>query len=232
MRAIFLVSLWAVLCASPAAAVVIGVSGSAVNAGSASGVDLSEGGTENASIQAFTERQDVDVAANALTVDFLTGPGGNLVVGNTISGLSNSAGTPFLLPEGVYSSHIIVYDPVDQSGRQTVENGSVRFDGEIVAIVTSNVGSSGGASDRRLDNSDVLGNASSYDNGDGRRLEGPDSITLSAIDTITINLLRVGGSNIDHFRVITREFSDVPLPASIIGLLAGLGLLSMQRRRN
>ncbi|MEM8818994.1 MAG: hypothetical protein AAGE90_05645 [Pseudomonadota bacterium] len=222
--------------AAPAGAVIISTTPTVVDGGSAAGLDLRRGATENPAPVGYDELQGIEVDSGQVQVDFLLGA--NLALGDTLTGFPLSVGPEagLFLPFGLYDSHYISFDPPPGASgtfSDAAAPASFTFDGDIVAIITSNDGF-GAADDRQSASDDEFGNAAFYPNGVSRRLEGSgDIITLSAVDTISINLLTVVGTNIDAFRVITQSVdgAEVPLPATAFGLLAALALLSSKRRR-
>ncbi|MEM6679551.1 MAG: PEP-CTERM sorting domain-containing protein, partial [Pseudomonadota bacterium] len=134
------------------------------------------------------------------------------------------AASPPLLPAGRYNSYYIHYD---RTVGGTIADQFIQFSGDIVALIVTSIGSP-----NVLEETDSLFGLAAYTYPvlGGRGLEdGNDVLTLSAADTLQIDSLAVGADFVDGIRVITGVV--VPLPASVLGLLAGLGLLWVKRRR-
>ena len=213
------------LCISNSRAAIINVSGTGVDAGSAAGVDLDNGGAENNMIQGYEELEEVAVGPNSVIVDRLVGA--NLNIGDTFQGFTNfNAANGRFLPTGLYNSHLIHFDPVGTSGGISGP-ATFTFQGSIVGIIISNAGD-----DKLLNDSDpIFGNALDYDTAQQRRFDGGgglDIVTLLAANVLRIDQAMTGSSHIDNARVLT---IPVPEPMSAGLLTLGAAGLAMRRRR-
>lgn len=197
---------------------------SSVAAGAAT-LNLDDGQTEGVDALLVAEKTSVSVGADEVTVDYLLGS--NLAVGGTVLGV-NTFSSGFSLASGSYDSHLIHFDPLNNSGATT--SGSFDFVGDIVALIVSNNGTS-----QLLNLSDAVFAAAgvTYENEVHRRSEGPDpngdSFTLVDANTLTYNF-KTTSRFIDNVRVIT-EVAPVPVPAALPLLLVGLGGLAMLKKR-
>ncbi len=216
----FFILLMTLTCQAATAAV-LSVSGSMVSGGSAAGIDLSRGATENALFQVFEERQGALVGNAGVVVDWLVGV--NLGIGGAVLGTDGSSN--LVLPAGRYDSHIIHFDPVgDQGGNAS--GGQVTFVNPIVAFIVSD------RSDSFLfDASDGIFGAAGTIHDPGNRsfgfVDGDNGILVDA-HTFRVNSAVVTLTNIDQVRVITE--STIPLPPSILALLCALGMLAWRSR--
>ena len=222
---IFIVGVVSSLCISNSRAAIINVSGTGVDAGSAAGVDLDNGGAENNMIQGYEELEEVAVGPNSVIVDRLVGD--NLNIGDTFQGFTNfNAANGRFLPIGLYNSHLIHFDPVGTSGGISGP-ATFTFKGSIVGIIISNAGD-----DKLLNDSDpIFGNALDYDTAQQRRFDGGgglDIVTLLAANVLRIDQAMTGSRHIDNARVLT---IPVPEPMSAGLLTLGAAGLAMRRRR-
>lgn len=170
--------------------------------------------TDGAKIRAWDEQQDV-VLSSALGYDAWA-PGVYDAPGDLGS---------FTLAAGErIASHYLHFDSPG-SNAATAE-GSVTFSGRIIAVICT--GDNASNLFGKLDASDFLGAPTLYsDNVEARGLElsaNADRFTISA-DGLTIGVKFVIGAPGDYVRVIT----VVPAPGA--GLLAGVGLCALARRR-
>ena len=191
-----------------AQAAIIGVSGNGIDQGSASGVNLDQGQTENNLIQGFDEIQNISISSNSVVLDYYVG--NNLNVGDTFSGIStfdNNNGV--FLESGRYNSHAIHFDPLGDSGGQQT-NATFIFDGTIVGIIVSNSG------DLQLlnDSNSIFGNANNYNLDVARRAENHDTFELIDSNILEVTFLGTRGNFVDSIRVVTA----VPEPLTIVGV--------------
>lgn len=141
-----------------------------------------------------------------IKVDYLFSPEN---IGQKFYGIDTPKKDSPLLGSGVYSSHLLHFDPVTSGG--SVKNTIFKFDGDIVAVIANN--------DYLKATDSIFGAAKNYAKGGDRRTESHDSFTLLASDTLQINEFKVGGQYIDNLRVITKT-ADVPEPASTLAVVA------------
>jgi len=149
----------------------------------------------NNTLFAFNEKQD-QVLAQAIDLDLVPiGDPTTLLIGTAVS------------------SHYVFADPSASLNRVT---GSVTFDQPILGVIFD---------DTKLDATNtILGTAGGYDSPSLLGLESGDIVTLTAIDTVTIDF--TAGSPGDYIRVITQ---GVPEPSSLTTL--ALAATAMTRRR-
>lgn len=139
----------------------------------------------------------------------------NVTLGSDLStdiGGTIAAGT-------VVSSHYVFFDPVSAS-----QTGYVDFDGPIIGVMTS-LGT--------LTASDFLGLASvDYLSPTLRGLEGGDVVGIDPGIDSRILVDWFASSPGDYIRIITEgNLGVVPVPASGLLLLGGLGMIAVARRR-
>jgi len=206
IAAIFLI--FGVFTSNSFAAVISGT----VTAGSGSFVELTAPFTEstpvstvggdnfdNPNLYAFDESQNI-VLPSAINVDNLADGLG----GETIGG-SLPAGT-------VVASHYVFFDPTDFVNQQ----GTVTFDLPILAVLSSNTNLS--ATDS------LLGNASvTYLGGSLRGLEGGDNVSITSLNTISVDW--DASTPGDYVRVLT----GIPEPSTTVLLIFGLAFLGASR---
>ena len=119
------------------------------------------------------------------------------------------------IPAGtMISSHYVIYDP---PGSGNTINGTVEFDGDVVAVLTRR---------GEMKNTDALLGATGVDYRSpvGRGLEGVDSVTISGPNQVTFDL--TAGQPGDYIRVIT----IVPGPGTTT-LTALAACCAIRRRR-
>jgi hypothetical protein len=179
--------------------------------GNINGLDLRWGHTESNKIQAFNEAQNTYVNDGQIKVDFLFGD--NLFIGDAIRGLNHS-NSNLSLAAGNYNSHLLHFDSLGTSSGN-IFNSRLTFEEDIVAIIL------GGKYLKLSD--DILGGIDTiYQNGNSRRLEAHDLLTLESANALVLNELAIGKYWIDNARVITHS---VPEPGSI--MLFAFGLLGL-----
>jgi len=181
-------------------------------------LDFSQGQTESNSAILHAEGQNVAIKDGALFADYVVG--NNLSVGDTSSGI-NQANSSVAVAGGVYSSHLIHFDPLGNTGGRAT--GTFDFVGRIVAIIVSNK-SNGTA--KLLNDSDALFSSDTYEQSVSRRSEDSDTFTLIDENTLSFNF-RTSSGYIDNVRVVTA----IPLPASALLMLGGLAAIGAIRSR-
>ena len=148
----------------------------------------------------FDEGQNIDITVD-LNVNILA------------DGLGGGGGAGIVPMGSTVASHYIFFDPQSR----TRQAGTVTFDSNIFGIITSRA---------NLAASDILINTGvNYLNPGNRGLEGGDSVTITGLNTISVDWL--ASSPGDYIRVLT-DFSPgavVPVPAAI--WLFGSGLISL-----
>ena len=184
----------------------------------ASNLDFSHGATPtNSGAIVVSEGEDVAVAAGDLAVDYLVG--GNLIAGQTVSGVSTYvSGTD--LPTGSYDSFLVHFDPdVNSETTQTVS-----FTGDIIALIVSNGSPNDPSAPSLLNLSDaIFGGNNTYETVLSRRSEDTDMFTLVDANTLTFSFI-THRNYVDNIRVITTTTpAPVPVPASLPLLLTALG---------
>lgn len=163
---------------------------------------------QNFNLYGFDEDQNIDITVD-LTVDILA------------DGLGGSTGSPGIVPMGsTVASHYVFFDP----GPLSRQAGTVSFDSDIFGIITST---------GNLAASDFLINTGvTYLNPTQRGLEGGDIVTITGLQTISVNWL--AGNPGDYIRVLT-DFSPgavIPIPSAVWLFASGLlGLIGIARRR-
>jgi hypothetical protein len=179
--------------------------------GTIDGLNLSWSQSESNTLQGFDEAQNILIKSNTIQVDYLMG--NNLSLGQQFSGLNHSNSNLYL-KEGIYSSHLLHFDPVKKRSGN-VKKQRFEFTNNIIAIIL------GG---EYLNLSDyVLGNATTqYENSISRRLEANDFLSLESSNTLLVDKVSVGRYWVDDVRIITQK---VPEPSS--WALFGLGLLGL-----
>ena len=179
--------------------------------GTIDGLNLSWSQNESNTLQAFDEAQNILIKSNTIQVDYLMG--NNLSLGQQFSGLNHSNSNLYL-KEGIYSSHLLHFDPVKKRSGN-VKKQRFEFTNSIIAIIL------GG---EYLNLSDyLLGNATTqYENSISRRLEANDFLSLESSNTLLVDKVSVGRYWVDDVRIITQK---VPEPSS--WALFGLGLLGL-----
>ncbi len=126
---------------------------------------------------------------------------------------------PLTLPTGMtVASHYIFFDPATL----TSIDGTVDFDSDIVAIITST---------RNLLDSDFLANTGvTYLNPTLRGLETGDSVTISGVRQIRFNT--TAGTPGDYVRVLTAYSPGaVPEPGTAALFLAAFGIAALRYTR-
>ncbi len=153
----------------------------------------------------FDEGQNIAISTN-INVDILADGSGSGVVasGSTVA------------------SHYIFFDPQSNSS----QIGSVSFDSNILGVITSST---------NLAASDFLINTGvTYLNSTLRGLEGGDAVTITGLQTISVNW--TASTPGDYIRVLTTfspGASVVPVPAAVWFFGTGLlSLLSISRLKN
>lgn len=202
-----------------AALVASALSAQAATINPSTGLDLRADATQGSDVKVFSEKTDVTIGEDQVTVDFLVGT--NINVGDSKIGLNNFAGGAVLAAD-TYNSFLLHFDPVNTS---RVSNFSVDFGYKIVGLVLSNSGSQ-----RLLNLSDAtFGTAAFFDKDGSRRAENNDAFTLTSATSVNFNFY-AGVGYTDNVRILT-EVVPVPLPATLPLALIGLGGLAMMRRR-
>ena len=176
--------------------------------------DLTSGAVESDSlVHGFNERQVESFPESNVT----------LIVTDAIYGSTIDAGTvpdnsPSRLNAGIYSSHIIHFDPLGSESGSQIANAVFTFDETIIALVFK---------DLVLASTDVTFGAPGTTYG-SRSTGDNDFFTVVDANTFRIDQLRVGLANsFDEIRVVTRP-TGVPGPSSFFLILPALFLL---RRR-
>tara|TARA_R110002167_G_scaffold31205_8_gene102742 strand:- start:287 stop:883 length:597 start_codon:yes stop_codon:yes gene_type:complete len=175
------------------------------------GLNLNWSHNESNSLQTFNEVQNTRIKGNTIQVDYLVGH--NLSLGQQFTGVNHS-NSRIYLQDGVYSSHLLHFDPINIHGGK-IQNQRFEFIDNIVAIIL------GGEYLNLSD--DLLGNTTvQYENSISRRLEANDLLSLESSNTLLIDKLSVGPYWVDDVRVITQS---VPEPSA--WALFCLGLLGL-----
>ena len=126
-----------------------------------------------------------------------------------------------LAADTVVNSYYLSFDTADNGGTAYAPTVTVEFDNPILGIVTSNPHLI--ASEGQLGAAGTTYNASNL----GMENNATDTIVIAPDGRTLTATLRVAGSNLDQFRVLTA----VPEPASMAMLAAGGLLLARRRRR-
>lgn len=200
--------------AATASASIVSVTGDGVISGVVV-ADVSEGASQNANIQAFSE--DINVlTTDAIDVDYDVTDAGAALTGFS-SG--NGGGT---LVAGTYNSYLLHFDPT-ASG--TASDAVFTFAGNIVALIV-NVDFLT-ATDSVFNS--ITTDFNSGDNVLGRRSENTDTFTFVA-NALTVNLLSTNATNVDHIRVITlADAAEVSAPTTMMLILMGFAALGFRR---
>jgi MYXO-CTERM domain-containing protein len=149
----------------------------------------------------------------------------------TGAGIGDITANPWVAPPlspgpwaGVVNSHFVHVDP-PPTGALFVLNGSVTFDGAIIAVMLT---SPGQIAPNHLDTSDFLGALGTvYPTGHPfRGWNGSGTVGVFG-STIRFTNVTVQPGDFEQFRVLTQ----VPTPGSLALLGVG-GLLTMRRRRH
>ncbi|GFE52079.1 hypothetical protein So717_38320 [Roseobacter cerasinus] len=137
-----------------------------------------------------------------LGADLVTDIGGTIAAGTTIS------------------SHYVFFDPASES----FQDGYVDFDSNILGIITS--------VDLLID-SDFLGaDDVTYLSPDLRGIEAPDDVSIDPGNLSRVLVDWAANDPGDYIRIITGiEPAVIPIPATGLLLVGGLGLMAMTRRR-
>lgn len=183
---------------SGAQAAIVSSSGNAVISSTPlSSLNFVSGQVEADVVLGFDEASSVHVTESMLVcADHLVDASS---IGVVQTGVNNDGTVPpcYPLPPGHYSSHILRFDPVNDSGPTlSVTNGTFDFDGEIVAIMATN--------EHQSESDDLFGTALSYDINEWRGLEGNDTYLLESLYRLTIVQLQLTAGRVDDLRVITR----------------------------
>ena len=144
----------------------------------------------------------------------------DLAVDDLADGLGGGSGAGIIPMGSTVASHYIFFDPNSNS-----QIGTVSFDSDIAGIISSTT---------NLAASDFLINTGvTYLNPSARGLESGDSVTITGLQTITVNW--TASTPGDYIRVLT-DFSPgatVPDPASLWLVGSGfVGLIGIARRKN
>lgn len=162
---------------------------------------------QSSNLYGFDEGQNIDITVE-LAVDIIA------------DGLGGGSG-PGVVPMGsTVASHYIFYDPLLISS----QIGTIEFDSNIFGIMTST---------GNMSASDFLINTGvNYLNPIARGLESIDTITITGLQTITVDW--TAGNPGDYIRVLT-DFSPgavVPVPAAVWLFGSGLiGLIGVTKRK-
>jgi hypothetical protein len=175
------------------------------------GLDLRWGQTESNSIQAFNEAQNTYINTETINVDYLVGQ--NLFIGQKFTGLTHSS-SKLYLSEGIYSSHLLHFDPLNNHSGNTHKQ-RYEFTDTIVAIILG--GEYLNLSDYLLGNTNTL-----YEKSISRRMETHDLFILENTNTLLVDRVSVGRYWIDDARIITQS---VPEPSA--WAIFAIGLLSL-----
>ena len=162
---------------------------------------------QDPNLYGFDEGQNIDITVD-LAVDMLS------------DGMGGSSGSGILSAGSTVASHYIFFDP----DGNTTQQGTVTFDSQIFGVITST---------NNLAASDFLINTGvNYLNPTLRGLESGDSVTITGLNTITVDWY--ASTPGDYVRVLT-DFSPgavVPVPAAIWLFGSGLlGLVGVARRK-
>ncbi len=187
--------------------------------GTIDGLNLSWSQSESNTLQGFDEAQNILIKSNTIQVDYLMG--NNLSLGQQFSGLNHSNSNLYL-KEGIYSSHLLHFDPVKKRSGN-VKKQRFEFTNNIIAIIL------GG---EYLNLSDyVLGNATTqYENSISRRLEANDFLSLESSNTLLVDKVSVGRYWVDDVRIITQKVPE-PSPWALfsLGLLGLVGARKLSK---
>jgi hypothetical protein len=144
-----------------------------------------------------------------------------LEVNDLADGLGGGSG-PGTIPSGVtLASHYVFFDPE----ATTTQVGTISFDSDVFGVITS--------SENLLASDFLIPTGINYLNPGNRGLEAGDNVTITGLQTITVDWLAFSPG--DYIRVLT-AFSPagtvVPIPAAVWLFGSSLvGLIGISRRK-